>query len=435
MDSDFSYSSLVILIIGIQVLILGLIGLFLFYRKFSGSSKSESRIKTFLVQHTRQASIFGGTLIGITLIAISIYYINTLDRTGQNKPVSPISKRSSSPQLGPSPYEKKAPFEQPSPKKAKPSWNSEIKYGDSRIREITRKAIRGKVPDFPKGKHPPDPALHSYLRLINSWLEDKDLPGGQAHDAKWFFNRLVKDYGFRGSESTVKSFLKQRRKDETSESDLLLLLGSSCGQQAEVNWSMVNVVLNETEVSLYLFSMQSKWSKKCFVHCCADTQLDAFIDAHIRAFEFFGGIFPNIVYVTLPGAMESELRRPNSAEHDSFARFCAYYNISPRFREPGEEQEKKDEEGCLPDIWDKRMVSDSAAETLEELNRTLLAECMATGDYPPKGHSRTVNDLFKQEKICLLAFPKTPPVDVPASDKEAMPASTITESKTPKSHN
>lgn len=435
MDSDFSYSSLVILIIGIQVLILGLIGLFLFYRKFSRSSESESRIKQFLAQHTRQTSIFGGTLIGIILIGISIYYISTLDRTGQNKPVSPISKRSSTPQPEPSPYAKKDPFEQPSPKKAKPSWNSEIRYGDSRIREITRKAIRGKLPDFPKGKHPPDPALHSYLGLINNWLEDKDLPGGQAHDAKWFFNRLVKDYGFRGSESTVKSFLKQRNGDKTSESDLLLLFGSSCGQQAEVHWNSVDMVFSGTEVTFYLFSMQSKWSEKCFVYCCPDTQLDAFIDAHIHAFEFFGGIFPNIVYVTLPGAMGSELRRPNSAEHDSFARFCAYYNISPRFREPGREQEKRDLKGCLPDILQKRMVSDSAAETLEELNRTLLAECMATGDYPRKGHSRTVNDLFKQEKICLLAFPKTSPVDVPASDKEAMPASTIKESKTPKSHN
>jgi len=408
MDSDFSYSSLVILIIGIQVLILGLIGLFLFYRKFSRSSESESRIKLFLVQHTRQASIFGATLTGVIFIGISIYYINTLDRSGQHKPVAPISKRSSSPQLRPSPYEKNDPFEQPSPQKAKSSWNSETKYGDSRMREITRKTIRGDVPDFPKGKHPPTPALHSYLRLINSWLEDKDLPKGQAHDAKWFFNRLVKDYGFRGSESTVKNFLKQNSRDQTSESDRLLLLGSSCGQEAEVHWNSVDMVLNGTEVNLYLFSMQSKWSEKCFVRCCADAQLDSFIDAHIRAFEFFGGIFPNIVYVTLPEAMERGLRNINSAAHDSFARFCTYYNISPRFREPNQEQGTKDIEGCLPDIWDKRMVSDSAAETLEELNRTLLAECMATGDHPRKGHSRTINDLFKQEKICLLAFPKAP---------------------------
>jgi len=434
MDFEFSYSFLVILIIGIQVLILGLVGLFLFYRKFTRSSKSESRIKTFLVQHTRQTSIFGGTLIGVIFIGISIYYISTLDRSGQNKPVSPISKQSSSPQLGPSPYEKKDPFEQPSPKKAKPSWNSEIKYGDSRTREITRKAIQGELPDFPKGKHPPNPALHSYLRLINGWLEDKNLPGGQTHDPKWFFNRLVKDYGFRGSESTVKNFLKQKSRDQTSESDRLLLLGS-CGQEAEVHWNSVDMVLSGTEVNLYLFSMQSKWSEKCFVYCCADTQLDAFIDAHIRAFEFFGGIFPNIVYLTLPEAMESGLRNTNSTEHGSFARFCAYYNISPRFREPNQGGKNEDTKGCLSDILHKQMVSDSAAETLEELNRTLLAACMATGDHPRKGHSLTINDLFKQEKICLLAFPKAPPVNVPASDKEAMPTSTITESKTPKSHN
>jgi transposase len=408
MDSDFSHSSLVILVIGIQVLILGLVGLFLFYRKFSPSSKSESRIKTFLAQHTRRTAFFGGILMGVIFIGISIYFVGNLDRSGPYKPASPISKHSSSPQPEPSPYEKKDPSEQPSPEKASPSWDSQIKYGDSRMREITRKTIQGELPDSPKGKRPPNPALHSYLRLINGWLEDKNLPGGQPHDVKWFFNRLVKEYGFRGSETTVKSFLKQRSRDQTSELDSLFLVDSSCGQQAEVHLDSVDMVLSGTEVSIYLFSMQSKWSGKCFVYCCSDTQLDAFFDAHIRAFEFFGGIFPNIVYLTLPKVMESELRNTHSAEHDRFSRFCAYYNISPKFREPYQGGENGNTKGCFRDILHKPMVSDSAAETLEELNRTLLAECMATGDHPRKGHSGTINALFKQEKICLLAFPQTP---------------------------
>jgi hypothetical protein len=408
MDSGFSHSSLVIWVIAIQILILGLVGVFLLRRKSSRSSKSESRIKTFLAQHTRRTSIFGGMLMGAVFIGISIYFVGTLDRSGRHKPASPISKQLSSPQPEPIPYEKKDPFEQPSPERAEPSWNSEIKYGDSRMREITRKAIRGELPDFPKGKYPPNPALHSYLRLINGWLEEENIPGGQPHDAKWFFDRLVKEYGFRGSESLVENFLKQGSRDQTSESDSLFLMDPSCGQEAEVHWDSVDMVFSGTEVSLYLFSMQSKWSEKCFVYCCSDAQLDAFIDAHIRAFEFFGGIFPNIVYLALPEAMENGLRNPNSTEHGSFARFCTYYNISPRFREPDRGGENGDRKGCLRDILHKPMISDSAAETLEELNRTLLAECTARGDHPRKGHSRTINDLFKQEKICLLAFPTRP---------------------------
>jgi len=408
MDSGFSHSSLVIWVIAIQVLILGLVGVFLLYRKFSRSSKSESRIKTFLAQHTRRTSIFGGILMGVIFIGISIYFVVTLDTSGQYKPTSPISKRSSSPQPEPSPYEEKDPFEQPSVQKAEPLWNSGIEYGDSRMREITRKMIQGELPDFPKGEHPPDPALHSYLHLINGWLEEENQPRGRSHDAEWFFDRLVKEHGFRGSESLVKDFLKQRSRDQTGESDSLFLVDSSCGQGAEVHWDLVDMVLSGTEVSFYLFSMQSKWSEKCFVYCCSDPKLDAFIDAHIRAFEFFGGIFPSIGYLALPEVMESELRRPNSTEHDSFARFCAYYNINPKFREPGKEQGKRVMEGCLRDILHKPMISHSAAETLEELNRTLLAECMASGDHLRKGHSRTINDLFKQEKICLLAFPNRP---------------------------
>lgn len=208
MDSGLSHSSLIVLVIGIQVLILGLVGFYLFYRKFSPSSKSESRIKTFLAQHARRTSIFGGILVGVIFIGVWVYFIGTPDRSGRHKPTSPISKHSSSPQPESLPHEKEDSFEQPSPEKAKPSWNSEIKYGDSRMRAITRKTIQGELPDFPRGKHPPNPALHSYLRLINGWLEDKDLSVGRIHDANLFFSRLVKEYGFRGSESTVKRFLK-----------------------------------------------------------------------------------------------------------------------------------------------------------------------------------------------------------------------------------
>ena len=151
MDSGFSHSSLVIWVIAIQVLILGLVDVFLLHRKFRGSAKSESRIKTFLAKHTRRIAFFGEILMGAVFIGISIYFVGTLDISGQHKPTFPISKHSSSPQPEPSPYEKKDPSEQPSPEKVTPSWNSEIKYGDSRMREITRKTIQGELPGSPKG--------------------------------------------------------------------------------------------------------------------------------------------------------------------------------------------------------------------------------------------------------------------------------------------
>ena len=398
---------MIMLVVAIQVLILGLVGLFLFRRRFDRFSKSESRTKPFLVQHARQISIFGGTLMGVVLVVISIYYIGTFDRSDRHKPTSPISKHSSSLPPEPIPYEKEDPFEQPSPEKAKSLMDSETNYGDSRIQEITRKAIRGKLPDFPKKKHPPNPVLHSYLRIIDGWLEDKDSLMGQAHDTKWVYQRLVKEYGFMGSSSTVKNLLKQRNTDETSGSAPLFLADSSCGREAVVNLSKVNMVFSETEVTLYLFSMQSRWSTQCFVRCCVDAQLNAFIDAHIRAFEFFGGIFPSIVYVNLPGTMERGLSNTHGPEHHRFSRFCTYYNISPKLPEPNPGKKNRATNECR-DILHRERVSDSAAGTLEELNRTLLAECLAFGEKFRKGHSRAINDLFKQEKICLLAFPKTP---------------------------
>ena len=403
MDSDFSYSTLVILVIAIQVLILGLVGLFFLYRS-SRPSKSESSIKTFLVQHTRRTSIVGGSLIGVLFVGISIYYFTTLDRYGETKPMAPISKRSSPMTPAPSHYIDEYPSDSTAPKKSRESWKSGTKYGDSRIREITRKAIKGELPGYTNTIRQPNPALHTYLSLTNRWLADKDVSENEPHDAKSFYDRLVKDYGFRGSESTVKKYLKQTRKGKASDSGLLFPLDPSCGQEAKVDWGASTAVLNGKDIDLHVFSMQSKWSGKCFVCCYAGAQLDDFIDAHIRAFEFFGGIFPTLVCVNLPEAMERELS--SNTEHDSFARFCAYYNISPKFREPGEEQQKGDQKGCPHNILRKSMISGSGARTLDELNRSVLQGCISDGDYLTAGHTRTINELFEEEKICLLAFPK-----------------------------
>jgi len=68
------------------------------------------------------------------------------------------------------------------------------------------------------------------------------------------------------------------------------------GQEAEVDWGTATAVLGGETVRLKFFCMRSKFSGKHFVRFYPCERQQAFFDAHIKAFEFFGGIFPVLIY-------------------------------------------------------------------------------------------------------------------------------------------
>lgn len=409
MDSELSFTSLVLLVLGIQVCLLIIGALFWLFRSPGRSSKPQSHIKTLLRGNSRVASIISGSVIGMALVATLIYFLIPSHESSMDKAGVPAS-RPFSETRSPEPYEKEDTIAPSTADRSGPAWKRKTRVGDSRIREVTRKAMRGELPGFSEGKHLPNPALHSYLSLVKTWLEqDKDRAGSEIYTAS-VYDRLVKDYGYKGSQSTVGRYIK-----ESGEMPLLVPL---CGKKAEVNWGPVKAVLNGEQVTLYLFSMRSKWSGKFFVYCCADAQLDTFIDAHIRAFEFFGGIFPTLIYDNLPEPIEKVVRGKREKDQEEFARFCAYYNFTHRFDTNVKDQEKGDVRGSPRAILHKFMVPGSEAENLEELNRNLLEECLSNGDYRMKDRTKTVNMLFDEEKICLLAFPKAQSIDIKLSDEK-----------------
>ncbi len=60
-----------------------------------------------------------------------------------------------------------------------------------------------------------------------------------------------------------------------------------------------------------LFCMRSRYSGMAFVRAYPCERQEMFLDAHIRAFAFYGGVFPVIVYdnLTMAPRFQSLLRR------------------------------------------------------------------------------------------------------------------------------
>jgi transposase len=292
-------------------------------------------------------------------------------------------------------------------------------YGKG-IREIARdtghskntikKALREEYTEYKVRESQPYPVLGPFIPIIDKWLlSDKEKPKKQRHTAVRIYHRLNYENGYKGAESTVRRYVRDARlRLGVAPSNVFIPLDPQLGQEAEMDWGTCRAILGGENVKLKLFCMRSKGSGKHFVQCFPCERQQALYEGHIRAFSFFGGVFPVLIYDNLTTAVEKVLRGKDRKLRESFKRFRAYYNFKTRFCNPGKGHEKGGVEGLVGYARRNYMVPVPVADSLEQLNERLLEECLCYGTHRMEGREKTVNELYEEENQHLLTLPQVP---------------------------
>ncbi len=277
-------------------------------------------------------------------------------------------------------------------------------------RKTIRKVLRGEYSGYSQREAQPYPRLGPLLETINSWLEaDKRAPKNQRHTAARVFQRLVAEEGFKGSESTVRRYVRKAKVHlGVNAPKAFIPLDPDCGQEGEVDWGGALAIIAGQPLRLKFFSMRSKSSGKHLVRFYPCERQQAFFDAHMHAFAFFGGVFKTLVYDNLTSAVQKVLRGKGRIEQESFRKFHSYYSFHARFCNVASAHEKGGVEGNIGYVRRNYLVPIPKAQTIEELNEQVLRDCLAYGDHRLQGRDRTVNELFEEEKEHLLALPDHP---------------------------
>jgi hypothetical protein len=112
-----------------------------------------------------------------------------------------------------------------------------------------------------------------------------------------------------------------------------------------------------------------------------------------------------LIYDNLTTAVRKILQGKLRLEQESFSKFRAYYSFTARFCNADSGNEKGGVEGLVGFARRNYMVPIPEAESLEELNEKLLADCLSYGSHKMAGRSESVTDLFAGEKAHLLEQP------------------------------
>jgi len=280
-------------------------------------------------------------------------------------------------------------------------------------RRAVRQALASPLP--PARKRPegrPAPALGAYRALIDCWLEaDLKAPRRQRHTARRVWRRLVDEHGAVVSERQVRRYVRERRAALGAVvEEAFVPLVHDPGVEAEVDWGQADVVLDGMPREVHLFLMRASFSGACFVQAFTRETQQAFLEAHVAALEWFGGVFVTLRYDNLSAAVKQVLKGRRRAETDRFVALRSHYLFESEFTRRGREgaHEKGGVEGEVGRFRRNHLVPVPEVGSLAELNERLAAACLADLRRTITGRQETVGEALARERALLRALPTEP---------------------------
>jgi len=282
--------------------------------------------------------------------------------------------------------------------------------GHSRI--TIRKVLSGLEPKYRRNKEPGCAVMDAVGAVVERWLKD-DLtePRKQRHTAHRIYTRLLEEHEFTGAESTVRRWVREQKiRLGLKITEAVVPLDPEVAQEAEVDWGSAWVGMSGERQQVKLFCMRSRYSGKAFVRAYPWERQEMFLDGHIRAFSFYGGAFPVLVYDNLTVAVKRILRGKARIEQERFTAFRSYHTFQARFCNPAQGQEKGGVEGLVGFARRNFLVPIPEVKNFDELNELLLARLIEHGERRIQGRedSRTINERHDEEHARLLPIPERP---------------------------
>ena len=180
------------------------------------------------------------------------------------------------------------------------------------IREIARKfnlarntvksIIRGGETDQKYERNEqPRPKLGSFVDKLTEWLvEDRIKPVRHRRSAQILFEQLQRE-GYDGGYDTLRRYVGiWREEDGSALVKAFVPLMFDPGEAFQFDWSYEKIELGGVPVEVKIAHFRLCHSRKLFCVAYTRETLEMVFHAHIRAFEFFGGVCRRGIYDYVP---------------------------------------------------------------------------------------------------------------------------------------
>jgi transposase len=246
------------------------------------------------------------------------------------------------------------------------------------------------------------PKLGPWLGAIDAILEeDKRRPARQRHTAKRIFERLRAEYAFSGGYTIVKDYVRTQR---LRSQEMFVPLVHAPGE-AQADFGEALVVVAGVERKAHFLAMDLPHSDDGFVAAFPAETTEAFLEGHVRAFAYFGGVPTRILYDNTKIAVARILGDGRREKTRAFSELQSYYLFAEKFGRPARGNDKGKVEGLVGYVRRNFMVPIPHVNSWEELNAHLAAECRQRRERRLRGHTETIGERFERDRLALLPLP------------------------------
>ena len=277
-------------------------------------------------------------------------------------------------------------------------------------RDTVRKMLAYSTPPGYRRKGAPHrPKLELFTGIIDRILkDDQRIPRKQRHTAKRIFERLGDEYGFDGGYTIVKDYVREHRRRTR---EMFVPLSHPPGQ-AQCDFGEALVFIGGVERKAHCFVLDLPHSDGCFIKAYPAETTEAFLDGHVSAFAFLGGVPRSILYDNTKLAVAKILGDSRRQRTRAFTELQSHYLFDDRFGRPGK--------GKVEDLvgYARRnfLVPIPSFESFDALNAYLERRCLERMDARLRGHAETIGQRMDRDLEALLPLP---PVAYDACDKQA----------------
>jgi transposase len=273
-------------------------------------------------------------------------------------------------------------------------------------RETVRKMLAYAVPPGYQRQQPiKRPKLGPWLGVIDAILaDDKQRPAKQRHTAKRIFDRLRDEHGFTGGYTIVKDYV---RGEQVRSREMFVPLTHAPGE-AQADFGEALVVIAGVQQKAHYLVMDLPHSDDCFVAAFPAETTEAFLEGHVRAFAYFGGVPTRILYDNTKIAVAKILGGEERQRTRSFSELQSYYLFADKFGRPAKGNDKGKVEGIVGYSRRNFMVPIPCASSWEELNAHLAEQCRKRRERRLRGHTETIGERFERDHRAMLPLPAAP---------------------------
>ena len=273
-------------------------------------------------------------------------------------------------------------------------------------RETVSKMCRFSLPPGYVRQRPAEkPKLGPLIPVIDAILEvDRTAPVKQRHTAKRIFERLRDEHGFAGGYTVVKDYVRIER---ARGRETFVPLAHPPGH-AQVDFGEAVGVIGGVRQKIHFFCMDLPQSDACFVKGYPAETTEAFLDGHVSAFAFFGGVPLSILYDNLKIVVAKICGDGKRERTRAFTELISHYLFKDRFGRPGKGNDKGKVEGLVKYARANFMTPIPVAASFAAFNAMLSERCDTRQSEHAGRHAETIGERLAADLATIRELPATP---------------------------